>query len=264
MKLRRLKSTPVWVAIIGLAFAVAALVGDGGASAQTPGFVPVEILVDEEAADPPGFQIRIKSEIEFVIKETTLVLDSVVTLDTVTPSGLFHYGSVTLEPVIRRTERPPLRAGAATGDLRGDNDNWVSISCYNGMAFDMGPFESFAPAISSFGFGLTICANGDILGGWTPPAEVVTREALEENLTAFLAALPEPLTIADLRPPPTSEDREYTYFEPFPFEFRIWKRVEEPHNVYISVRPMGGVWQFLRLDRVNLLEIPTRAKAANE
>lgn len=232
--------------------------------ATLTGPVSVEILVEQYPANSDSIRITIESEGRWTVTwdvEGRAVDKKTVRLDTVDSSGAVRYGHETLYPVIRRTPLIAPDSASASSRAGAGGTHWVTIDCTwseeTWLYLTIGPFEEIREAIlEGFSFGFLLCENWEYLLDWDPPGGSMTLPELRDAVAAFLASRPQPATLGDLRPLPTTEVTECIDYKPVPFEFVARKEADGAQGISVEVLVDGVTLHSLRLNEVNTIEVP--------
>lgn len=231
--------------------------------------VSVTIEVEQYPANSDSIRVSVQSEGIWVVMwdiEGKAIREKTVRLDSLDSSGVFRYGQETLYPVIRRTPLLAPNGASATSRLGEDGTHWVTVDCTwsdeTWLYLDVGPFERLEDAVlDGFSFGFLLCENWEYLLGLTPTGSSMTLPELRDAVVAYLASLPQPATLDDLRPPPTSEDIEYIDYKPVKFEFVMSKReYDSRQGISVEVLIDGHALHALPLNEATTIEVPLEGR----
>jgi len=204
-----------------------------------------------------------------------------ITLDELTESGRFRYGSKRVRTYLLPEIALPLPRGGGfrtewvtfeycEACHRRDDGGYtctsamascqekhvVDVSCDTGLSFKMGFANSVSEAVFAGLFGLRVCANPYLLADLELPSGMLTLEQVKEEVAQALAALPTPRTIDDLQDPPSGTETFGPYrAEAAYMEVQVWQRVSSPQTTYVIVQPDGGDWHFLRLNETTRITV---------
>ena len=226
--------------------------------------VQVEIRVEQYPANSDSIRLSIESEgiSRTLWDEAGRPAEKrTVRLDSVAPGDGLRYGYQTVYPVIRRTPHIAPDSASASSRTGEHGNHWVTMDCtWSGETWlyvTFGPFEEIREALlEGFAFGFLLCENWEYLLGWNPPGGSMTLPELRDAVAAFLASLPQPATLGDLRPVPTTEVTECIEYKPVSFEFVARKEADDAQGISVEVLVDGVTLHSLRLNEVNTIEVP--------
>ena len=264
--------------LLGLLVVATLAAATPGASARNPDLDPdpstfvdpvsVTVLVEQYPANSDSIRISIQSEGSWIVTfdiEGRAVDEKTVRLDSLDSDGAFRFGHETLFPVIRRTPLLAEDGASASSRAGAGGTHWVTIDCtwfgQTWLYLTVGPFEEIQSAIlDGFMFGFLLCENWEYLLDWNPPGGTLTLPELRDAVAAHLASRPQPATLGDLRPLPTTQVTEYIHYKPVPFEFVARKNLDDSQGITVEVLIDGRALHSLPLNEATTIAVPLEGR----